>query len=166
MARSFVLPNVGARGRRRIVPMMGIDFIAGQIERKGGPIPQRAASSSTVVKPYGQKPPSIGGRTRSWSFINFLNVESNMGRSSAPTAAEVGNRTNFTNATLSALATSENLQVLSRVLADFQAGTVYNSISPNDYATPRGWLTAIRMDQIASGVNVTPTYTVWPPVYD
>lgn len=166
MARSFVMPNVGARGRRRIVPMMGIDFIAGQIERKGAPINQRQGPGESPIKPYGQKPPSIGGRTRSWSFINFLNVDANMGRSTNVTQAELASRENFRISTLSALATYKNLSIQAQVTTDFRNGVVYGGVRSNDYATPRGWVTAIRREQINMGVQVTPTYTVWPPVFE
>lgn len=166
MARSFVMPNVGARGRRRIVPMMGIDFIAGQIERKGSPIPNRMSGTTNIVKPYGQKPPSIGGRTRAWSFINFLNVDANMGRSTEVTAAELAARENFRISASSALATVQSLQVLAQVNADFANGVVYGGVTPNDYATPRGWVMAVRQAQIASGVQVLPDDTRWPPSFN
>lgn len=165
MARTFTMPNVGARGRRRIVPMMGIDFIAGQIERKGSPVASRTAPTSTVAKPYGQKPPSIGGRTRAWSFINFLNVDANMGRSTDVTAAELAIREDFRICTLSALATYQNLDTQAKVTTDFRNGVVYGGISSNDYATPRGWVMAIRKQQIESGQTITPTTTTWPPTF-
>ena len=63
MARIFQNASVGASGRRRIVPMMGIDYIAGNIERK-----------KSKHGPYGARYASIGGRTRKWSTINFLQV--------------------------------------------------------------------------------------------
>lgn len=165
MARSFVMPNVGARGRRRIVPMMGIDFIAGQIERKGSPIAQRDTDFTEQIKPYGQKPPSIGGRTRPWSFINFLNVDANMGRSTQVKQAEIASRDHFRTCTLSALATIQNLQVLAQVNADFAGGKTYGAVSSNDYATVRGWVMAIREAQIANGQTITPETATWPPVF-
>lgn len=165
MARSFVMPNVGARGRRRIVPMMGIDFIAGQIERKGSPVAKRSLSGDVVFKPYGQKPPSIGGRTRAWSFINFLNVDANMGRSTDVSQAELQARENFRICTLSALATVQSLQVLAQVNADFADGKIYGGVSANDYATPRGWVMALRKAALDEGIAITPEYTVWPPVF-
>lgn len=155
MPRQFVMPNVGARGRRRIVPMMGIDYIAGQIERKGSPIASRGDNS----KPYGQKPPSIGGRTRVWSFINFLNVDSNMGRSTEVTSVEVATRTTFANAVKSMNATFRDLTKVGLINVDFKNGTIYGNLNPNNYATPRGWVMAIRFT-----MGAEPTDTSWPPV--
>lgn len=165
MARTFTKPNVGASGRRRIVPMMGIDFIAGQIERKGSPI----ASRGSNIKPYGQKPPSIGGRTRSWSFVNFLNVDANMGRSTEVSAEELQIRGNFRIGVLSANTTLKDLAILAQVQADFVNNTIYNrdsALAPSNYATVRGWLTAIRLAQLGAGVPITTTYTTWPPVFE
>lgn len=153
MARNFIKPNVGAKGRRRIVPMMGIDFIAGQIERKGTPDDK-----------YGKKPASLGGRTRYWSFVNFLHVDSNMGRQTALSAGEITARENFKIAVKSARATSRDISVLSDAQYDFVSGVKYGNEDPSNYATFRGWLSAIRLEQIKNGVTITETTTTWPPV--
>lgn len=159
MARNFVKPNVGSSGRRRIVPIMGIDFIAGDIERKGRP----ARSGATDTKPYGVKGPSIGGRTRSWSFINFLQVNTNAERSTSVTTEEQTQRENFSNAVRSANATINNLAVAASIVRDFSAGTIYLNVNPNAYATLRGWVSAVRFAQIKAGQTITPTTDTWPP---
>lgn len=155
MARTFTKPNTGSIGRRRIVPMMGIDFIAGQIELKGKVV------SRDGVKVYGTKPPSMGGRTRNWSFINFLHIDRNAERTSVPSQAEVDNRSAFSNATQSANATMQNLGVVAAVQADFKAGTSRQGVDPNNYATLRGWIAAVRMAQQAAGTSITPTTNTW-----
>lgn len=159
MARVFNKPNVGSTGRRRIVPMMGIDFIAGDIERKGRP----ARSGEGQDKPYGIKGPSIGGRTRKWSFINFLQVNSNAARSTAVTQSESEQRLNFANAVRSANATVQNLTAKAQITADFINATVRVGVNPNNYATERGWVAAVRFAQIKAGQTITPTTDTWPP---
>lgn len=149
--------GTGARGRRRLVPMMGIDFIAGNIESKKTPI-KRGGNY-----PYGVRGASIGGRTRRWSDINFLQVNE-AGANRAPLVASsetLQRRLNFKNATLSANATVINLSVLTLVQMDFLNGVVRQNVDPKQYATIRGWVTAVRMAQIVAGVDVTPTYTDW-----
>lgn len=155
MAREFSKPNVGATGRRRIVPMMGIDFIAGNIENKKGP----------VRDAYGVKPASMGGRTRKWSFINFLQCNPSGKNIREYTLEEQQMQERFRVSTLSAIATAKDLTVLPRAQADYTNGVVYNYINPNNYATFRGWLTAIRHSQASLGIDITPTYTTWPPVF-
>lgn len=157
MARNFVKPNVGSTGRRRIVPMMGIDFIAGDIERKGRP----ARSGFTESKPYGVKGPSLGGRTRKWSFINFLQVNTNAARSTAVTEGEMTQRENFSNAVRSASATIQNLTASAAVQGDFIGGVVRQGVNPNNYATARGWVAAVRFAQIKAGQTITPTTDTW-----
>lgn len=155
MARTFTKPNVGTSGRRRIVPMMGIDFIAGNIENKKGP----------VRNEYGVKPASMGGRTRSWSFINFLQVNPSGKRTVNYDEEATRLRAQFSTAVKSSRATTMDLTVLPRVQADFKNAIVYGGIDPNNYATLRGWISSIRYAQISAGVAVTDTYTVWPPVF-
>ena len=155
-------PNVGASGRRRIVPMMGIDFIAGDIDTKAEPIRERTTTGGTVKYPYGKKGVCFGGRTRFWSRINFMSVSTNS-RNAFVTANQITARTNFTNGTGSSRATLEDLTVLTRVQQDWIADTNYLGVIPHNYATIRGWVTAVRMAQIAEGVQVTPEYTTWPP---
>lgn len=149
MARNFIYPNTGARGVRRIVPMMGIDYIAGQIEKKGTPNER-----------YGKKPASMGGRTRRWSFVNFLNIDGNAGRSTPVTAAEQIQQQKFSTATASMRATFLNLSVLTQVQNDFYVlGTTYFGVNPSDYATIRGWVMAIRYS-----TNAPETANEWPPI--
>lgn len=148
--------GTGARGRRRLVPMMGIDFIAGNIESKTTPV-QRGGQY-----PYGMRGASIGGRTRRWSEINFLQVnEAGVNRAPKATTEALRRRLNFKNAVLSANATVIDLMVLTQVQQDFIGGVVRQNIDPKKYATVRGWVAAVRMAQIAAGVDVTPTYTDW-----
>lgn len=164
MARTFVKPNVGSTGIRRIVPIVGIDFIAGQLEKKGGPIAERG----TVEYPYGKKSASIGGRTRNWSFVNFLNVRTNFG-STAATADQISHRANFATATNSQRATMQNLTSRTKIQMDFTghgSGSyapvqVRAGVDANDYATVRGWVTAVRLAQIAAGETITDTTDTW-----
>lgn len=144
---------VGATGRRRIVPMLGIDFIAGDIKRKDAYEGNR----------YGGIKPNIGGRTRSWSNINFLQVNANPNsiHEVPPSASQMSQHTRFRNCRLSALATSMDLMVLTQVQQDWGNNVTRAGKSPDNYATFMGWLMAVRMSQAASGVNVTPTYTDW-----
>ena len=159
MAREFTRPNVGASGRRRLVPMMGIDFIAGNIETKKGPISGRQTGDAS--DPYGVKPASIGGRTRLWSFINFLQVNPANRPKTQPDQDAMQRRLNFSTARKSALATLRNLSVLTQVMLDFGNGVTRQSVSPNDYATVPGWVMAVRMAQIAAGQTITPETNTW-----
>lgn len=159
MARKFNYPNVGTSGRRRIVPIMAIDFIAGQIDQKGSTVTR--VQNSKYIKPYGNKGASIGGRTRKWSSINFLNVNNGMGRTSPITAKEVQARNNFLRARKSALATLQNLSVYTLVQMDFANGTSRQNVSPNDYATMAGWVQAVRSAQIADGQTITEETNTW-----
>lgn len=154
MARSFMKPNVGSTGIRRIVPMIGIDFIAGDLKKKG-----------RVVKrgddnPYGFKPASIGGRTRKWSFVNFIAISSNV-YDADPTNAQLNQRENFTIAVQSANATIQDLSSVAQVTLDWKEGTVRVGINPNNYATIRGWVAAVRQAQIEAGTTITPTTSTW-----
>lgn len=154
MARQFVLPNVGSTGIRRIVPMIGIDFIAGDLKKKG----QTVARGTS--KPYGIKPANIGGRTRKWSFINFMQVNTNQFQDN-PSSAQSTARENFATATRSANATLENLSVVPSIIVDFKEGTPRQGVDPNKYATHRGWVAAVRSAQIAAGQSITPTTNTW-----
>lgn len=164
MARTFIKPNVGSTGIRRIVPIVGIDFIAGQLEKKGGPI----ASRGTVEYPYGKKSASIGGRTRNWSFVNFLNVRTSFGQGGA-SASQQSQRANFATATNSQRATMQNLTSVSKIIADFTGRSdsayvpvqVRAGVDANDYATVRGWVTAVRLAQIDQGEPITDTTDTW-----
>lgn len=156
MATTLSKPNVGATGRRRIVPMMGIDFIAGNIENKKGP----------VRDAYGVKPASMGGRTRRWSFINFLQCNPSGRQTAEPTEDQQLLRNSFTLAVKSANATAKDLTVLPRAQTDYTNGVKYQGINPYDYATFRGWLMVIRRAQISAGVPISENYTTWPPVFE
>lgn len=143
--------NVGATGRRRIVPMMGIDFIAGDIARRGEPVPR-----------YGVKPASLGGRTRTYSTINFLTVKpSDLKRRTPATPEERQQRINFSNAVKSSAATLKDITVLTRIGLDWNGSVVRQGVNPDNYATVRGWVTAVRLAQIADGQTITPTTTDW-----
>lgn len=148
--------GTGARGRRRIVPMMGIDFIAGNIESKSTPITRGGRY------PYGTRPASIGGRTRAWSDINFLQVNpAGMNRVAAATVEVLKRRVNFKNAVLSSRNTVINLMVLTQIQQEFLGHVVRQGVNPDLYATMRGWVTAVRMAQIAAGQTITPETVDW-----
>lgn len=149
MASRLIKPNVGSTGHRRIVPMIGIDFIAGDLKKKG-----------KINERYGNKPASMGGRTRKWSFVNFLLVSSNAPLPPATTSQQTG-RLNFANATRSSAATLDNLTQRAKIIADFKNGKVCQGVDPTIYATINGWVSAVRYAQIMAGVEITPTYTDW-----
>jgi hypothetical protein len=154
MARQFILPNVGSTGIRRIVPMVGIDFIAGDLKKKGKTV------SRGTDKPYGLMPANMGGRTRKWSFVNFLQVNTSQ-ISDNPSNAQMDAREHFATATRSANATCLNLSSAALVLMDFKNGTIRQGVDPNKYATHRGWVAAVRSAQIAAGQSITPTTDTW-----
>lgn len=141
--------NTGAIGRRRIVPMLGIDFIAGQIARKYKPNPR-----------YGQKPASIGGRTRKWSTINFMQLQIK-GRTAMYSAADLERQANFTIASQSATNTLKTLPVFQSVLTDFLTNKTRQGVPASAYATARGWCMAVRYAQILAGAEITPETTDW-----
>lgn len=148
--------NVGSSGIRRIVPIVGIDFIAGNL-----------ATKSDLVKrgttyPYGSRPASIGGRTRRWSQVNFMQVNPANFRVDAPNASQTAARTNFTIAVKSALATIGNLAVVTRIQEDFYINNVVRAgVDPKQYATLRGWIAAVRQAQIKAGDQITEETNTW-----
>ena len=153
MPRIFQNASVGASGRRRLVPMMGIDYIAGNIEQK-----------KSKHGPYGARTASMGGRTRKWSTINFLQINpAGRHRSSAVTAAEIQRRLDFATACQSAAATVQSAAAASALQQTWRAGTVIKGKDPNNYATVRGWVTAVRLFQIENGETITPQTDTWPP---
>lgn len=153
MARDFQKASVGASGTRRLVPMMGIDFIAGNIELKQG-----------KHGPYGARPASIGGRTRQWSNINFVQVNrAGRGRSTQVKASEIQARQEFATAVKSSAATVANVSVLNALMLDWRNGATYLSQDSNTFATMRGWVTAVRWAQIQNGIQITETTNTWPP---
>ena len=154
MARQFILPNVGSTGIRRIVPMVGIDFIAGDLKKKGQTVSRGSA------KPYGIMPANMGGRTRKWSFVNFLQVNTSQFQDN-PSNDQLTARENFATATRSANATLDNLAVVPLILVDFKEGTARQGVDPNKYATHRGWVAAVRSAQIAAGQSITPSTNTW-----
>lgn len=160
MARQFSNANVGTTGRRRIVPMMGIDFIAGDIKRK---VPEYGAGAKDhPYNSYGTPPASMGGRTRKWSTINFLQVNKGYtGRAAKP--SEIAWRQNFATASKSAAATVKNPAALNALMTDWRNGATYLGQFSNRFATMRGWVTAVRMAQIGSGIDIQPTTNTWPP---
>lgn len=144
------LKSVGASGRRRIVPMMGIDFIAGNIESKQEIIPR-----------YGGRTPSIGGRTRKWSNINFMQVNSSIRRSVPLTQNQMRWHESFKTATNSQRATMDNLAVRVAIQNDWINKAVRAEVPSSQYATIRGWVTAVRIAQIQAGVPITDTTNTW-----
>lgn len=160
MARQFSNANVGTSGRRRIVPMMGIDFIAGDIKRK---VPEFGAGAKDhPYNSYGIPPANMGGRTRKWSTINFLQVNKGYtGRQAKP--SEIAQRQIFATASKSAVATTQNPAVLNALMTDWRNGATYLGQFSNRFATMRGWVTAVRMAQIGSGIDIQPTTNTWPP---
>lgn len=162
MAREFIAPNVGSTGKRRIVPIMAIDFIAGQINQKGSPIESRETSNGkTYYAPYGMKGPSIGGRTRKWSFINFMHISKGGFRKTPLTIGEVEQRNRFITAQSSARKTLTSLSVLTKVQEDFTNGVTRAGANPSEYATILGWVFAVRMAQILAGQEITADTTSW-----
>lgn len=161
MARQFSNANVGTSGRRRIVPMMGIDFIAGDIKRKR---PEYGAGSFNHpnTQTYGIPPANMGGRTRKWSTINFLQVNKGYTGRQAKTS-EIVQRQNFATASKSAAATVQNPAVLNALMTDWRNGATYLGQFSNRFATMRGWVTAVRMAQIGLGIDIQPTTNTWPP---
>ena len=110
---------VGDSGVRRIVPMLGVDYIAGQIKIK--------------KKPYsGKNKASMGGRTRYWSTINFLNISSGAGRTSPYTAAELARQDQFGNSSTYASLICKTPQTLNSIMTDMSNGTPRNGIDPAD----------------------------------
>lgn len=153
MPRIFQNASVGASGRRRLVPMMGIDYIAGNIEQK-----------KSKHGPYGARVASMGGRTRKWSTINFLQVNpAGRHRSTAVKASEIQQRQDFKTACQSAVATVQSAAAASALQQTWREGTVIKGKDPNNYATVRGWVTAVRWVQIGNGEAITPTTDTWPP---
>lgn len=159
MASNWQKANVGVTGRRRLVPMMGIDFIAGNIERKQ---PEYGAGGKKAGR--GGRPACIGGRTRSWTNVNFFQITpSGPRRNTPPKASEIQQRLRFATATQSAAATVINPGALSALMADWRAGSTRYNIDSKRYPTMRGWVTAVRLNQIADGVDIQPTTDTWPP---
>lgn len=161
MARQFTNANVGASGRRRIVPMMGIDFIAGDIKRK---VPEYGAGAREHPNnSYGIPPANIGGRTRKWSTVNFLQVNKGYTGRTTINPNEYAQRQHFATACKSAAATIKNPAVLNVLMTEWRNGATYLGRFSNRYATMRGWVTAVRMAQIDSGIDIQPTTNTWPP---
>lgn len=158
MARNFANANVGASGRRRIVPMMGIDFIAGDIKRKD---PEYGAGGLKNGYRYGVPPANIGGRTRKWTNVNFFQVNKAGRTYRAPKTTEIAARLHFSNCAKSTIATIQNPANIARLQTEWRAGTTYFNYNSNRFATMRGWVMAIRY---AQGPDVvTPTLDTWPP---
>lgn len=162
MAEKWQNANVGTSGRRRLVPMMGIDFIAGNIERKQ---PEYGAGGSGVSAiRYGRRPACIGGRTRKWSNINFIQVTPSGARRNTPVkASELQQRQYFAIASQSAAATIMNPAAIAALQADWRAGSTRKNKDSKAYATLRGWVTAVRLNQLYAEEEITPTTNTWPP---
>lgn len=145
--------GTGAIGRRRIVPMLGIDFIAGQIKRK-------RKLTNVALQRYGFNQPSMGGRTRSWSTINFLNIEV-PGFNRNKTSDELARQEQFRIAVKSAQATIMSPSSLQPIQIDIANNTPRMGKYYSDYATLRGWVMAVRWAQISAGQEITETTTAW-----
>lgn len=150
--------NVGATGKRRIVPIVGIDLIAGNLAPKRDLI-FRGTDGDTAV--YGARPASIGGRTRRWSTINFMQVNPSNVKIDQPTAADIQRRQNFNISIKSMGATLKNLQVLTTVQSDYAYRVVRQGVDPYEYATLRGWVMAVRYAQLRDGQEITATTDTW-----
>lgn len=160
MARNFANANVGASGRRRIVPMMGIDFIAGDIKRKDPEYGAGGLNNRRGRSQYGVPPANIGGRTRKWTNVNFFQVNKAGRNYRTPKPTEIAYRLLFANCCKSAIATIHNPANIARLQAEWRAGTTYFNCNSNQYATMRGWVTAVRL---AQGGDIQPTLDTWPP---
>lgn len=141
---------VGATGVRRIVPMLGVDYIAGQIQIK--------------KKPYtGSKKASMGGRTRYWSTINFLSVASGQGRSSAYTAEEIARQERFGLTSQTASTYMKNLQVLQPMMTDFSNDVSYYDVKPSDQLNLHYYCWKVIHNFLKEGGTLPQTPT-WPLV--
>lgn len=159
MASNWQRANVGASGKRRLIPMMGIDFIAGNIERKQ---PEYGAGGKKYAR--GTRPACIGGRTRNWTNVNFFQVTPSGARRHTPVkTSEIQMRQYFTTASQSAAATVQNPSALNALMTDWRTGATRHNIDSKKYPTMRGWVTAVRFDQITNGEQITPTTDTWPP---
>lgn len=139
---------VGASGFRRIVPMLGVDYIAGQITIK--------------KKPYsGNKKASMGGRTRFWSSVNFLNVSSGQGRSSAYTPEELDRFTKFGNTSTFSHKTYINPTTLNALLTDFHAGNIAHGVDPADCLNLYQYLWRAAWQYQQEG-GTLPAVATWP----
>lgn len=162
MARQFSNANVGASGRRRIVPMMGIDFIAGDIKRTA-PEYGAGGTGNRTRTTYGVSPANIGGRTRKWSNINFFQVNPAGRRITDFNQSQRTAQLWLATASQSSAATLMNPAVLATLQADWRYGTTYLGRNSNQYATMRGWVTAVRFAQLNAGIDIQPTTNTWPP---
>lgn len=119
--KNWSAPNVGATGRRRIVPMTGVGFIAGQIQSK------------TI--PYtGKRPASMGGRTRYWSTINFLNINLQPGRHTPWTASELARQDYFKVVSQRVAAMYKNPADVQKMLTSYQNSLTLPSAYEGVYA--------------------------------
>lgn len=141
---------VGASGVRRIVPMLGVDYIAGQITIK--------------KKPYtGGKKASIGGRTRFWSTTNFLNVASGQGRTTPLTAAELSRQQAFGDTSKFAHKTYVNPQTLQSLMTSYATGVISHGVDPADCLNLYQYLWRAAYSFQASG-GTLPDVATWPLV--
>lgn len=138
---------VGTTGVRRIVPMLGLDYIAGQITIK--------------KKPYsGGKKASMGGRTRFWSTTNFLNVSS--GRyevSQDPIHVQVRQR--FRDTSTFSHKTYINPTTLNALVTDYRAGNISHGIDPADCLNLYQYLWRAAYAYAAGG-GTLPDVATWP----
>lgn len=139
--------DVGTSGRRRIVPVLGVGYIAGQIAIKN--------------KPYtGEKKASIGGRTRYWSSVNFLNVST--GRYiDDPNAQQIAQRERFGDTSTFTKKTMMNPQTLNAAMTDFKAGNIAHGIDPADCLNLRYYVWQAAYS-FAAGGGTLPDVATWP----
>ena len=142
--------TVGNTGVRRIVPMLGVSYIAGQITIK--------------KKPYsGNKSASMGGRTRYWSTTNFLNISSGRGRTTPYTSEEIDRIERFSATSTFSSLTIRNPQTLNALQTDFKAGNVAHGIDPADCLYLYQYLWRAAYAYAAAG-GTLPQVATWPLV--
>lgn len=143
--------NVGATGSRRIVPMTGVGFIAGQIQSK--------------KLPYsGKRPASMGGRTRFWSTINFLSVNLSPGRHTPWTVEELSRMACFGAVSHNVAAMFKNPAQLQKIQTSYSNSynlpSAYEGIYAADCLNIRSW--AWQVIYARSGGSAEDVPTTWP----
>lgn len=141
---------VGDSGVRRIVPMLGVDYIAGQIQLKG--------------KPYsGGKKASIGGRTRFWSTTNFMSISSGLRRQTPYTASELERQDKFKLVSQTTSLYNKTLPVVQAVTTDLTNNTAREGIYPAEAVSRYNWMWRVIYAFIDGG-GTLPQSPTWPLV--
>lgn len=145
---SFARQAVGTIGRRRIVPVVGVNYIAGQLAFKN--------------KPYkSNKTASIGGRTRYWSSINFLSIATGLGRTTDFTAEELNRIEMFTKAAQYTALVMHNVTSLQAIQTDISNDTPREGKYRTDFISIGNWVTSVAYNAQANGKTL-PTTPTWP----